>query len=254
MNTEIDDLQTPEPYANLAALEVLARTIESGATAELIAQAIGELASWREIGTYLKASQMAARIVNMMSQFCAAPLDDKNPVKNLVSMGFSWDHEKAPFSRAELTLYRPGAALTKDQVLSFREAEIAQLREQLSQLLGILAEERNARLDGQLAAVKRALVTEPSGVGNDFAELERRARAATQGLWRQGSVEKYNVFVPCTGDECMGNERVLLRMNTHFPYKAEYEADAAYIEAARPSIVLALIAELRRLRSEVSDE
>ena len=58
------------------------------------------------------------------------------------------------------------------------------------------------------------------------------------------------MFVPCTDDEYVGTERVLLKMNTHFPY----DADAAYIEAARPSIVLALIAEIRRLRLEVTDE
>jgi len=75
----------------------------------------------------------------------------------------------------------------------------------------------------------------------DIDKLESLARAATPGYWRQGSVEKDRIFVE--HKDGLGPERVLLRMNTHF----ECEADAAYIDAAQPANVLALIAEVRRL-------
>ncbi len=56
-------------------------------------------------------------------------------------------------------------------------------------------------------------------------ELRALVAAMSARPWRQGRVEKHHVFVPCA--ECLGPERVLLRMNEHFPH----EADAAAIAA-----------------------
>lgn len=75
--------------------------------------------------------------------------------------------------------------------------------------------------------------------------LRQLAEAATPGEWRQGSVEKYHVFVECRDAEALGTERVLLRMNTWFPH----EDDAAWIAAASPTTVIALLDELTALRA-----
>ncbi len=56
-------------------------------------------------------------------------------------------------------------------------------------------------------------------------ELRELVAAMSARPWRQGRVEKHHVFVPC--ETCLGPERVLLRMNEHFPH----EADAAAIAA-----------------------
>jgi hypothetical protein len=72
--------------------------------------------------------------------------------------------------------------------------------------------------------------------------------AATPGEWRQGSIEKYHVFVECRDAESLGQERVLLRMNTHF----DYEADAAFIAEARVA-VSDLLVENTRLRTLVRE-
>lgn len=86
-----------------------------------------------------------------------------------------------------------------------------------------------------------------------FYEIQERlgelAKAATQGNWRQGSVEKHHVFVDEPREQLLGNERVLLRMNAHYPY----EHDAAFIAAADPGTVLLLLAEIGRLRAERDD-
>ena len=78
----------------------------------------------------------------------------------------------------------------------------------------------------------------------DTKRLRELAEAATPGPWREGSVETYNVFVECRDPECLGTERVLLKMNTHF----DHRTDAAFIAAANPQTVLALIDETERLR------
>lgn len=74
--------------------------------------------------------------------------------------------------------------------------------------------------------------------------IEARAKAATPGPWRVGSEEQWHVFGDPDGDHIMGRGygigRVLLGMNIHFPY----DADAAFIAAAR-SDVPALVAALR---------
>lgn len=72
-------------------------------------------------------------------------------------------------------------------------------------------------------------------------DLEAKARAATPGPWREGSVDRDCVFCPATHPERMSHERVLLRMNGHFPH----EADAAFIAAANPATALALIEAVR---------
>lgn len=77
----------------------------------------------------------------------------------------------------------------------------------------------------------------------DRKQLRERAQAATPGYWREGAVEKHNVFVECRDPECLGTERVLLKMNTHF----EYEADTAFIAAANPKTVIELLDYIERL-------
>lgn len=77
--------------------------------------------------------------------------------------------------------------------------------------------------------------------------LERLCEAATPARWRAGAVEKHHVFARHDeGLAGLGGERVLLRMNEHFPH----EADAAFIAAAREAVP-ALIAEVRHLRTVV---
>ncbi len=79
-----------------------------------------------------------------------------------------------------------------------------------------------------------------------LAEAEAIDKARTPGLWRQGSVEKYNVFCDCDDPDVLAPAlgRVLLRMNTYFPH----ERDAAAIENWS-SVVTALLAEVRALRA-----
>jgi hypothetical protein len=67
-------------------------------------------------------------------------------------------------------------------------------------------------------------------------DLRKLAEAATPGPWREGTVEKWNVF--CEQGADLSHERVLLRMNSHFK---GYAADAAFIAAANPTAVLALL-------------
>lgn len=80
----------------------------------------------------------------------------------------------------------------------------------------------------------------------DLRKLREIAMAATHGEWRQGNVEKYNVFVECREPECLGTERVLLKMNTHF----DHVADARHIAAFCPATAIALLDEVERLRKE----
>ena len=71
----------------------------------------------------------------------------------------------------------------------------------------------------------------------ELARLRALADAATPGPWRAGTHERENVF--CAYGATMGPERVLLRMNREFP---GFKRDAAFIAAANPAVVLALIA------------
>lgn len=80
----------------------------------------------------------------------------------------------------------------------------------------------------------------------DRDKLRALAQAATPGEWRHGEYERYNVFVNVPRGEWLGHERVLLRMNTHF----EYIEDAAFIAAANPQAVLALLDDVERLTRE----
>lgn len=82
----------------------------------------------------------------------------------------------------------------------------------------------------------------------DVAGLRALLAGATPGPWRHGSVERYHVFVPCA--DCMGPERVILRMNEHFPH----EADAALIVAAVNALpALLAAAEERDAAAEERD-
>lgn len=83
----------------------------------------------------------------------------------------------------------------------------------------------------------------------DLDDIESKAKAATLGPYRAGSVERYHVFTP--HDATMGPERVLLRVNEHF---GNHERDAEYLASLDPTTALALVAEcreLRRLRAEL---
>jgi hypothetical protein len=80
----------------------------------------------------------------------------------------------------------------------------------------------------------------------DLSALRALCEQATPGPWRQGNVERYNVFTECRDAECLGTERVLLKMNTWF----EHEHDAAFIAISRTALP-ALIDEVSRLRGEV---
>jgi molybdopterin-guanine dinucleotide biosynthesis protein A len=59
--------------------------------------------------------------------------------------------------------------------------------------------------------------------------------------WRQGRVEKHHVFVPCA--ECLGPERVLLRMNEYFPHEDDAAAIAALANHAEALVGLVRAAE-----------
>ncbi len=82
----------------------------------------------------------------------------------------------------------------------------------------------------------------------DHQQLRDLASKATPGEWRQGNVEKHHIFVESQDAHWLGHERVLLRMNKHFPH----EADAAFIAAASPSTVIALLDELEQLRAALT--
>ena len=83
-----------------------------------------------------------------------------------------------------------------------------------------------------------------------LAEIREREAAATKGPWRAGVVDKDRVFVPYDGAlEGPNGERVILRMNAHFPF----EADAAFVAHAREDVP-ALLAHLDALAAgEVPD-
>lgn len=81
----------------------------------------------------------------------------------------------------------------------------------------------------------------------ELVEWEAITNARTPGEWRQGAVEKYNVF--CSADDpdvlAPGLGRVLLGMNTHFPY----EADAAFIALA--SIAMSRLIRQAKIATDV---
>ena len=85
-------------------------------------------------------------------------------------------------------------------------------------------------------------------------ELERLAREATPGPWWNG-VEDYGELAEHHGAEtvfCMHSlrhERVLLTFNYHFPHAA----DSAFVCAARPATVLALLAERAALIARIRE-
>lgn len=72
-------------------------------------------------------------------------------------------------------------------------------------------------------------------------DLEALHAKATVGPWRHGAVEKYHVFTWLPE----GHERVLCRMNEHFPHEddaraiaAAHNALPALLKVARASIAL----------------
>jgi len=83
----------------------------------------------------------------------------------------------------------------------------------------------------------------------DLDDLEAKARAATPGWRRQGTVEKHHVFIQHDHGIAPELGRVLLRMNEHFPY----EADAAFVAACSPDVVLALVERVRRAEARIAE-
>lgn len=79
----------------------------------------------------------------------------------------------------------------------------------------------------------------------DLAELERLEADATPGPWRAGYVEREHVF--CAVGASMAHERVLLRLNTHFPRNNTDSELIAALRNAAPQ----LIADAKRLRDIV---
>ena len=79
----------------------------------------------------------------------------------------------------------------------------------------------------------------------DLDELEAKARAATEGPWEPSCYRSYSlVYAPALGAD-------FVRINDYGGDNGdEHMADARYIAAANPSVVLALIAEVRAHRSE----
>jgi hypothetical protein len=87
----------------------------------------------------------------------------------------------------------------------------------------------------------------------ELAEIEARRAAASPGPWRPGACQKYNVFIPYA-DALEGphGERVVLRMNEHFPY----EADASFVGHAWEDMgrLIATVAHLQLVLAQESDE
>lgn len=73
------------------------------------------------------------------------------------------------------------------------------------------------------------------------ADLRRLVGAMTPGPYRQGNFERFNVFVPFEG---MSTERVLLRMNQHFPCDSDAKAIAALANHA--DVLVALVEACER--------
>lgn len=72
----------------------------------------------------------------------------------------------------------------------------------------------------------------------DLDALELLAKA-TPAPWREGTVERFHVFAPNTHPEAMGPERVLLRMNEHFPHVDDARLIAALRNAAPEMLAIA---------------
>ncbi len=72
-------------------------------------------------------------------------------------------------------------------------------------------------------------------------ELRAVFAAMSARPWRQGRVEKHHVFVLCA--DGFGPERVLLRMNEHFPHEADAAAIAALANHADPLVDLVVAVE-----------
>jgi hypothetical protein len=91
---------------------------------------------------------------------------------------------------------------------------------------------------------------------DDFTDLEKLAREATPGPWVSFDfAHKSSVYT-------MGNDGFMLATAHSYsgsafhdtrPNKRQRNANAAYIAAANPARVLALCAELSRLRSQVEE-
>lgn len=89
----------------------------------------------------------------------------------------------------------------------------------------------------------------------DLDLLEARAKAATPGPWKNVDTPAMSV---CDEIHDANGTRIAMALTTRHPRDGEQfidfdqaEANAAYIAAVSPAVVLGLIAELRKLRAEL---
>jgi hypothetical protein len=88
-------------------------------------------------------------------------------------------------------------------------------------------------------------------IPTDLAKLKALAQAATPGPWRDCPMDMF-VFGPGGGDMIAStddNGELLIRGHGA---RLPMEANARYIAAVDPTTVLALIAEIERLRADAS--
>lgn len=102
----------------------------------------------------------------------------------------------------------------------------------------------------------------------DIAELERLARAATPGEWHAGvdvvwveTVETASdqqccgqAELECGGRGCVGPREEIYPVQSQQQIAQAGENDAAYIAAASPATILALVEEVRAIRALVDEQ
>jgi hypothetical protein len=89
-------------------------------------------------------------------------------------------------------------------------------------------------------------------ITTDLAALREKALAATPGKWENGFCKDgvycgKAVLVTSGGVEIMGPRQI------GRPQKKEVEENAAYIAAANPQVILALIEEIENLRKDIEN-
>ena len=84
----------------------------------------------------------------------------------------------------------------------------------------------------------------------DLAELERLAESATNGEWTCAKRADGRFWHIASGNQAIGSTHAA--SNKANPrYAAMFEANARFIAAANPAVVLSMIAELRALRDQL---
>ena len=82
----------------------------------------------------------------------------------------------------------------------------------------------------------------------DLDQLEARAKAATPGPWRNAA--GYKIKVAATGTHCASAWSRYTYETGKEITDEQAKANATYIAAANPAVVLELVAELRKARAE----